>query len=55
MTQPPSTIVCVECGGAAHLTSFLPEDGSLPPGTPLVYHCDDCGERFDVYWDEDSD
>ncbi len=53
MLQPSPIITCIECGGTAHLTSFLPEDEPLTPGTPLAYHCEECGERFDLCWDED--
>ena len=49
--EPPSTIVCVECGGEARLMSFLPPDEPLEDGTPLVYHCPECFGRFDVVWE----
>lgn len=52
MTQPPDQITCVECGGIAHLISFLPEDGDLDPGTVLAYRCEDCMDRFDIVWEE---
>ena len=55
MSQPPETIVCVECGGTAHLISFLPdptEEEQLEPGTALAYRCSDCLDRFDVIWEE---
>lgn len=48
----PSTYVCIDCGGTAHLITFLPEDGEVEPGTPLAYRCSDCMERFDVIWEE---
>jgi hypothetical protein len=49
---PPETIVCVECGGTAHLLSYLPPDDSLEPGYPVAYRCADCMDRFDVIWEE---
>jgi DNA-directed RNA polymerase subunit RPC12/RpoP len=49
---PPSTYVCIDCGGTAHLITFLPEDDEVEPGTPLAYRCSDCMERFDVIWEE---
>ncbi len=52
MNEPPSVISCIECGGEAHLSSFLPEDEPVEPGTPLAYHCSDCMERLDVVWEE---
>lgn len=51
-TAPPSSYVCIDCGGTAHLITFLPEDGEIEPGTPLAYRCSDCMERFDVIWEE---
>lgn len=54
MNGPPETITCVECGGTAHLISFLPEDESLEPGTPVAYRCEDCAERLDVVWEDDD-
>jgi DNA-directed RNA polymerase subunit RPC12/RpoP len=52
MSHPPSSYVCIDCGGSAHLITFLPEDGEIEPGTPLAYRCSDCMERFDVIWEE---
>jgi hypothetical protein len=54
MSDPPDTITCVECGGVAHLISFLPEDDDREPELVVAYRCADCRERFDVVWtDED--
>lgn len=56
MSTPPLTITCVECGGIAHLLSYLPEDSDLEPGVSLAYRCADCMDRFDVIWEaEDED
>lgn len=52
MNTPPDVITCVECGGNANLTSFLPEDEPVEPGTPLAYACADCFERLDIIWEE---
>lgn len=54
MRLPPDTITCVECGGTAHLISFLPDDEPLEPGYPLAYRCSDCMDRFDVVWESDD-
>lgn len=52
----PRTIVCVECGGTAHL---LREDDAEDPyeaGEAVAYRCGECLERFDVVvTDEDVD
>lgn len=53
MTEVAKEIVCVECGGTAHLISFPPED-ELEPGQSLAYRCADCNDRFDVVWEEEG-
>jgi hypothetical protein len=55
MSRPPETFTCIDCGGLAHLISFIPEDFDLEPGTPLAYRCTDCMERFDVVWGEEEE
>lgn len=54
-TPPPATITCVECGGTAHLISYLPEDEPLPDGYPIAYACTDCNHRHDLIWEGDDD
>jgi hypothetical protein len=54
VSTPPDTITCVECGGVAHLISYLPEEGELEPGYPLAYRCADCLDRFDMVWEEEE-
>ncbi len=49
---PPSVYTCIDCGGDAHLISYLSPDEPLEPGTALAYRCSDCWERFDVVWEE---
>jgi hypothetical protein len=51
-----TSIVCVECGGRAQLTT--PIDGEDTPvvGDVIVYRCPECYGRFDVVVDpEDFD
>ena len=55
MSRPPESFTCVDCGGVAHLISFLPEDEYPEPGSSLAYRCADCMERFDVVWEEDNE
>lgn len=55
MSEPPDSITCVECGGTAHLLSFLPTEESLEEGYPVAYACSDCNERFDLIWTDDED
>lgn len=52
MSDPPPTIICVDCGGKAHLISYLPDDEPPETGYPLAYRCADCMERFDLVWEE---
>jgi hypothetical protein len=52
--EPPETFVCVECGGTAHLLSYLPPDHFLEPGYPVAYRCADCMDRFDVVWEAET-
>jgi hypothetical protein len=55
MTRPPEQIDCVECGGVAHLNSYLPDDEPLEDGYPIAYTCEDCNHRHDVIWVEDDE
>lgn len=53
MNNPPESFTCVECGGTAHLLSYLPDDDEpIEPGQSLAYRCADCLDRFDVVWEE---
>ncbi len=54
VASPPNTITCVECGGVAHLITYLPPDEPLDSGYPLAYRCADCLDRFDVVWEEED-
>jgi hypothetical protein len=55
--RPPEKFTCIDCGGDAHLISFLPpEDEPDPePGTAFAYRCSDCAERFDVVMEDPLD
>ena len=44
----PAVIVCVDCGGDAHLLSEPDETGTFHPGEVVVYRCRDCRDRWDV-------
>ncbi len=54
MRDLPTAYDCIECGGTAHLISFLPDDGEIEEGTPLAYRCTDCHDRFDVVWEAED-
>ncbi|HEX7100074.1 MAG TPA: hypothetical protein VF377_12630 [Acidimicrobiia bacterium] len=52
---PPESITCVDCGGACHLITYLPEDEPIEPGTVLSYRCADCNDRWDVVWEPEEE
>lgn len=54
MTRPAATIVCVDCGGIAHLLNEEPEFG-YQLGDLLVYRCADCNDRWDIVFDVSDD
>ncbi len=45
---PASTIICVDCGGTAHLITPAPEDGEWYVGDVTAYRCSDCRDRWDL-------
>ena len=49
----PATIVCVDCGGTCHLTSYEPDEG-FEPGDVVAYRCEDCLDRWDVELTDDD-
>jgi DNA-directed RNA polymerase subunit RPC12/RpoP len=52
--QPSPEIVCVDCGGRAHLISYAPEDGRWEAGDIVTYRCADCNDRWDLVLDEED-
>jgi hypothetical protein len=47
--EPPSaTIVCVDCGGVAHLLTPARDDGEWYVGDISTYRCSDCRDRWDL-------
>jgi hypothetical protein len=52
--RAPPVIVCVDCGGRAHLLEHPDEE--FVPGDVVRYRCEDCLDRWDlVVGDEDDD
>ncbi len=41
-------IVCVECGGRAHLMRDVDPGEDWEPGDVATYRCEDCRDRFDI-------
>jgi hypothetical protein len=54
MTGPSSVIVCVDCGGRAHLVQLAGEETPYRPGDIAVYRCEDCLDRWDVELTDDD-
>jgi hypothetical protein len=53
--EPERVIVCVDCGGRAHLISYPPGDGGWEPGDIVTFRCEDCLDRWDLVLPEDTD
>ena len=49
---PADTIVCVDCGGVAHLITQAPEDNLWVVGDIATYRCSDCLDRWDLVLEE---
>jgi DNA-directed RNA polymerase subunit RPC12/RpoP len=52
--EPATEIICVECGGRAHLITPIPTEEELEPGDVLVYRCAECLDRWDVVFEPDD-
>jgi DNA-directed RNA polymerase subunit RPC12/RpoP len=52
--EPAREIICVECGGRAHLITPIPSEDELEPGDVLVYRCEECADRWDVVYEPDE-
>ncbi|HET9731582.1 MAG TPA: hypothetical protein VFP54_02800 [Acidimicrobiales bacterium] len=48
MTDVPETIVCVDCGGRAHLLTRFADDDPPGPDSVAAYRCEDCLDRWDI-------
>jgi hypothetical protein len=47
--EPPTeSIICVDCGGTAHLLTQPPEDNLWLVGDVVAYRCSDCLDRWDL-------
>jgi hypothetical protein len=54
MLRVDPIIVCVDCGGRAHLLSYPPHEG-WEPGDVAAYRCEDCLDRWDIVLELDED
>lgn len=51
---PEDVIVCVECGGEAHLVQREDPETPYEEGDIAVYRCSECQERWDVVVEEED-
>jgi hypothetical protein len=54
MGEPAQSIVCVDCGGPAHLITPAPEDNAWMVGDVVAYRCRDCRDRWDIELTEED-
>jgi DNA-directed RNA polymerase subunit RPC12/RpoP len=54
VSGPAAEIVCVDCGGRAHLITFAPEEGGWEAGDVVSYRCSDCLDRWDLVLESDD-
>jgi hypothetical protein len=53
--EVPDTIICVDCGGTAHLLSYPRPDEPWVAGDIVAYRCADCLDRWDLVLADDDD
>jgi len=53
LVDVPLVIICVDCGGRAHLLTVL-DDEPVEPGDVIAYRCEDCLDRWDIVMEDDS-
>jgi hypothetical protein len=54
MAEPAQSIVCVDCGGPAHLITLPPENNEWMVGDVVAYRCRDCRDRWDLELTEED-
>lgn len=55
MIRPRETIICVDCGGTAHLITAPRENDAWFEGDVVSYRCQDCRDRWDLELTADDD
>jgi hypothetical protein len=48
-------IVCIDCGGWAHLLTRWDDEDPPKPGDLATYRCEDCLDRWDLIIPEEAD
>jgi hypothetical protein len=51
---PPDVIVCVDCGGRAHLVQQADPEAPYEEGDVATYRCEDCLDRWDIVVPEED-
>ena len=54
MTGPATVIVCIDCGGRAHLVQEADPESPYRAGDVAVYRCEDCLDRWDVVVEDED-
>ena len=52
--SPLPEIICIDCGGTAHLITPPREDNSWMVGEFVAYRCGDCLDRWDLQLEEED-
>ena len=55
MPGPPAIIVCVDCGGRAHLVQEADPEQPYTEGDIATYRCEDCLDRWDLVLPDDPE
>jgi hypothetical protein len=53
MIRVDPVILCIDCGGRAHLLSYEPHEG-WADGDVAAYRCEDCLDRWDIVLEDDD-
>lgn len=54
MASPSPSIICVDCGGPAHLITLVHDDHEWTAGEVVAYRCRDCRDRWDLVLTEED-
>jgi len=52
---PDPVIVCIDCGGRAHLLTTWSEEDPPAAGDLAVYRCSDCLDRWDLVLEDPTE
>lgn len=52
--EPESIILCIDCGGRAHLVQHADPESPYTEGDIATYRCEDCLDRWDIVLEDDD-